>query len=255
MSKIFIIILLSFSLLEAKITLSPQAESILNNINNKNSEFYSAARILKDAEIEALVNEIKNSNLTTEEKLYLSIESYSLWSSISVLSGNARESYKMLLDVHNNTKKDKLFKNADSDIYSAFSDFSASLINLASVNNQLPYTIVIDMNNYARLAMLKNPNDARAKQLIAIWQIYTMGYYNNYNFSAVIDFFEDYDSLPEYMVYRMHIYKSVAYIKSNKVKDAFAELELAKQIYPDGLYTFLLENGYRNGREFFYYTK
>ena len=226
MSKIFIIILLSFSLLEAKITLSPQAESILNNINNKNSEFYSAARILKDAEIEA-----------------------------SVLSGNARESYKMLLDIHTDIKKDKLFKNADSDIYSAFSDFSASLINLASVNNQLPYTIVIDMNNYARLALLKNPNDARAKQLIAIWQIYTMGYYNNYNFSAVIDFFEDYDSLPEYMVYRMHIYKSVAYIKSNKVKDAFAELELAKKIYPDGLYTFLLENGYKNGREFFYYTK
>ena len=227
------------------------ADAILKEIDNKNNEYHSGARLVRTSEAKDLLNRVKNSNLSEEEKMHLSIECYTLWANVSIASGTFEEDYKTLGEVYKNLKKDKVFKKGSSDIYASFANFANSFTSLAFFNNKYPYSVIVDMYTYARMALLKDKNNIRAKQVYGMWQIATLGFYNNAAYYSVISSLNDTSNLPDYMVYRAYIYRSMAYMKVNETDKAFKELDEALKMYPKGFYGYLLKSSYEKGKDGF----
>lgn len=229
--------------------ISKEADNILKEINYKNIEYYSGNRVVKVNEAKSILEKIEKSNLKEEEKLYLKIESYILWANVSIANGSFEEDFITLSKAYVDIKKDKSFTTSLS--YGAFSDFANSLTSLSFFNKKYPYNFITDMYNYSRLALLKDSNNLRAKQIYGMWQIATLSYYNNNSFYSIINSLKDIDNLPDYMIYRAYIYRSMAYMKVNETQKAFIELEKAKKMYPNGFYSYLLQKSYESGRDGF----
>ena len=104
---IVLIFISSFCGLYAEI--SSEANNILKEIDNKNNEYHSGERLVRTSEAKDILSRIKNSNLSEEEKMYLSIECYTLWANVSIASGTFEEDYKILGDIYKNLKKDNIF--------------------------------------------------------------------------------------------------------------------------------------------------
>ena len=231
--------------------ISSEANAILKEIDNKNNEYHSGSRLVRTSEAKDILNRVKNSNLSEEEKMYLSIECYTLWANVSIASGTFEEDYKALGEIYNNLKKDKVFKKGSSDIYASYANFANSFTSLAFFNNKYPYSVIVDMYTYSRLALLKDKNNIRAKQVYGMWQIATLGFYNNAAFYSVISSLNDTSNLPDYMIYRAYIYRSMAYMKVNETDKAFKELDEALKMYPKGFYGYLLKSSYDKGKDGF----
>ena len=230
---------------------SSEANNILKEIDNKNNEYHSGERLVRTSEAKDILSRIKNSNLSEEEKMYLSIECYTLWANVSIASGTFEEDYKILGDIYKNLKKDKVFKKGSSDIYGAYANFANSFTSLAFFNKKYPYSVIVDMYTYSRLALLKNKNNIRAKQVYGMWQIATLSFYNNAAYYSVMTSLNDTSSLPDYMIYRAYIYRSMAYMKVNETDKAFEELDNALKMYPKGFYGYLLKSSYDKGNDGF----
>ncbi|KLI39952.1 hypothetical protein SZ51_02505 [Brachyspira hyodysenteriae] len=231
--------------------ISSEANAVLKEIDNKNNEYHSGTRLVRTSEAKDILNRVNNSNLSEEEKMHLSIECYTLWANVSIASGTFEEDYKTLGDIYNNLKKDKVFKKGSSDIYAAFANFANSFTSLAFFNKKYPYSVIVDMYTYSRLALLKDKNNIKAKQVYGMWQIATLGFYNNAAFYSVISSLNDTSNLPDYMVYRAYIYRSMAYMKVNETAKAFKELDEALKMYPKGFYGYLLKGSYDKGKDGF----
>lgn len=231
--------------------ISSKANAILKEIDNKNNEYHSGSRLVRVSEAKDILNRVNNSSLNEEEKMHLSIECYTLWANVSIANGTFEEDYKTLLYIYNNLKKDKVFKKGSSDIYGAFANFANSFTSLAFFNNQYPYSVIVDMYTYARLALLKDKNNIKAKQIYGMWQIATLNFYNNAAFYSVITSLNDTSNLPDYMIYRAYIYRSMAYMKVNETDKAFRELDEALKMYPKGFYGYLLKSSYDKGKDGF----
>ncbi|WP_295157881.1 hypothetical protein [uncultured Brachyspira sp.] len=229
--------------------LSNEAKNILKEIESKNTEYYSGNRLVKVNEAKSILEKIDKSNFEEEEKVYLKIETYILWANISIANGTFEEDYITLSQIYKDIKKDKYFTTSLS--YGAFADFANSLTSLGFFNNKYPYSIIVDMYNYSRLALLKDSANFRAKQIYGMWQIATLSYYNNNTFYSVINSLNSTDNLPDYMIYRAYIYRSMAYMKVNETEKAFTELENAKKMYPNGFYGYLLQKSYDSGKDGF----
>lgn len=231
--------------------ISSEANSILKEIDNKNNEYHSGSRLVRVSEAKDILNRVKNSSLIEEEKMHLSIECYTLWANVSIASGSFEEDYITLGDIYKNIKKDKVFKKGSSDIYAAYANFANSLTSLAFFNGKYPYSIIVDMYNYSRSALLKDKNNIKAKQVYGMWQIATLGFYNSRAFYSIITSLKDTNNLPDYMIYRAYIYRSMAYMKVNETDKAFRELDEALKMYPKGFYGYLLKSSYDKGKDGF----
>ena len=111
--------------------ISSEAAAVLKEIDNKNNEYHSGSRLVRVSEAKNILNRVKNSSLSEEEKMHLSIECYTLWANVSTASGSFEEDYITLGDIYKNIKKDKVFKKGSSDIYAAYANFANSLTSLA----------------------------------------------------------------------------------------------------------------------------
>ena len=250
MFRVIVLIFIS-SFLGLYAEISNEANNILKEIDNKNNEYHSGERLVRTSEAKDILNRIKNSNLSEEEKMYLSIECYTLWANVSIASGTFEEDYKILGDIYKDLKKDKVFKKGSSDIYAAYANFANSFTSLAFFNKKYPYSAIVDMYTYSRLALLKNKNNIRAKQVYGMWQIATLSFYNNAAYYSVMTSLNDTSSLPDYMIYRAYIYRSMAYMKVNETDKAFEELYNALKMYPKGFYGYLLKSSYDKGNDGF----
>ena len=102
-----------------------------------------------------------------------------------------------------------------------------------------------------RKILLKDKNNVKAKQVYGMWQIATLGFYNNAAFYSIMNSLNDTTNLPDYMVYRAYIYRSMAYMKVNETDKAFKELDEALKMYPKGFYGYLLKSSYDKGKDGF----
>ncbi len=257
LKKYFImIIILSVSQYSLFANISEEAQAFLKEIDIKNNESYSGSRLVRPSEAKVIIKNIESSNaLTDKEKMYLKIEAYSLWAATSITSGTFEEDYIILKDIYKNIRKSKAFWNGqlNSNIYSSFSDFGNSLIPLAMFNDDAYwFLIAMDASEYSRLALLKNPNNKRASALYAISNTMTVFYMHNNQYSKSLTFFENAENgLPEYMVFRTYIYKSMMYMRINETQKAFDELAKAEKMYPDGMFVHMLKSSYAKGESGF----
>lgn len=239
---------LSYYPLEANT--SPEVANFVNELNTKNNEYYSGSRFVKVSEAKAIIDRVeKSTTLTAEEKLFLKIEAYSLWANVTVLSGTFEDDYPILKGIYINIKKDKTFKNGGTEIYTAFTDFASSMIPLAFFNKKgYWYVFVVDAYDYARIALIKDPKNIKASVLYGMGSSIPVNYLSNNQYSKSLKFMKYTDGLEEYMLFRVHIYKSMMFMKVNETDKAFEELSKAEAMYPNSLYIYMLKTSYAEGR-------
>lgn len=232
--------------------ISSEAADILKEIDLKNNDYYSGERLVKVSEANDILKRVETSaSLSDNERLYLKIECYTLLANTSINAGTFIEDYKTLKNVYKNIRKEKSFKKGFSEIYSAYADFANSMIALSFFNKVFPYSMIVDVYTFSRLALIRDPNNIKAKQLYGMWQCTTLNYYANNLFYSIITSMYDTTGLPKYMIYRSHIYLSMAYMRVNETEKAFKELEEAENIYPNGFFSYMLKSSYAKGNDGF----
>jgi len=246
-----ILIILSFTMFYYTLNAytSLEAESFITELNTKNNEYYSGERFVRTSEAKEIIEKVESSTtLTDEEKLYLKIEGYALWANTSIASGVFESDYPILKNIYENIKKDKTFKNGGTEIYTAFTDFGNAMIPLAMFNGKAYwYVFVVDVYDYARIALIKDPSNTKASVLYGMGSSIPVNYLSNNQYSKSLKFMEDTEGLEDYMVFRVHIYKSMMYMKVNETDEAFEELKKAESMYPDGLFVYMLKVSYAKG--------
>lgn len=228
---------------------SSEVENFVKELNTKNNEYYSGARFVETSEAKEIIEKVeKPTTLTDKEKLYIKIEAYALWANTAIASGTFEEDYPILKDIYNNIKKQKTFKNGGTEIYTAFTDFANAMIPLAMFNNKSYwYVFVVDGGNYAKIALIQDPSNTKASVLHGMNNSIPVNYLANNQYSKSLKFMEDTDGLEDYMVFRSYIYKSMLYMKVNKIENAFDELSKAENMYPDSIYVYMLKASYAKG--------
>ena len=246
-----LLIILAFTALYSSLNADTSAEvqSFINELNIKNNEFYSGERFVKASEAKDIIEKIENSKtLTDEEKMLLKIEAYTLWANTSISSGTLKETYPILKDIYENIKKDEIFKKGNSEIYTAFTDFANAMIPLAMFNNKSYwYIFVVDVSDYSRMALIKDPNNTKASVLYGMSSSIPVNYLSNNQYSKSLKFMENTYNLQDYMIFRTHIYKSMLYMRVNETELAFDELRNAETMYPNAMFVYMLKNSYAKG--------
>ena len=247
LTKIIFLIVLSHYTLTANI--SDEAVNLMSELNAKNNEYYSGERLLNTSEAKDIIEKIKNSNtLTDDEKIFLSIEGYALWANTSIASGTFKDDYPTLKNIYENIKKDVSFKKGNSDVYASFSDFASAMIPLAMFNDKSYwYVFVVDGYDYARIALIKNPENTKASVLYGIGSSIPVNYLANNQYSKSLKLMENTESLENYMIFRTYIYKSILYMKVNETELAFDELLKAENMYPNAMFVYMLRASYAKG--------
>lgn len=244
----FLLFIISTHTIDAYTT--PEAENFARELNSKNNEYYSGEKLIKQSEIKAILNKIENSGkLADNEKLFLKIEAYTLWANTSPPSETFEKDYPILKEIYKSIK-DKAFRNVrlSSEVYASYADFAGAMIPLANLHDDAySYIFMLDAEEYARIALIKDPHSIKASVLYGI-SFSTINYKYNDLYSKSLKFMGSTKNLPEYMVFRTHIYKSMMYMKVNETEKAFEELEKAEKIYPNAFFVSMLATSYANGR-------
>lgn len=229
---------------------SSEAENFTRELNSKNNEYYSSEKLITQSEVKAIIDQVENSDkLTYEEKLFLKIEAYTLWAKTSPPSQTFEKDYPILKEIYKSIKN-KAFRdgNLRSEVYASYADFAGAMIPLASLDNDAySYIFMLDTEEYARIALIKDPHSIKASILYGISFSMSMNYRYSDLYSKSLKFMDSTENLPEYMVFRTHIYKSMMYMKVNEIGKAFEELEKAENIYPNGFFVSRLTISYANG--------
>lgn len=250
LKKYFLMVLiLSISYYSLYADTSSEVENFMEELNTKNNEYYSGARFVRTSEAKEIIERVeKSTTLTGEEKLYIKIEAYALWTNTTIASGTFEEDYPILKDIYNNIKKQKIFKKGSTETYTAFTDFANAMIPLAMFNNKLYwYVFVVDGGNYVKIALIKDPSNTKASVLYGMNNSIPVNYLTNNQYSKSLKFMKNTDGLENYMVFRSYIYKSMLYMKVNKTENAFDELSKAENMYPDSMYVYMLKASYAKG--------
>ena len=247
LTKIIFLIFLSHYTLTAN--LSIEAVNLMSELNDKNNEYYSGERIVDTSEAKNILEKIKNSSsVTDDEKMFLSIEGYTLWANTSIASGTLKEDYPILKNIYENIKKDKSFKKGNSDVYASFSDFASAMIPLAMFNGKSYwYVFVVDGYDYARIALIKNPENIKASVLYGMGSSIPVNYLANNQYSKSLKLMGYTEGLEDYMIFRTYIYKSMLYMKVNETELAFEELAKAENMYPNAMFVYMLKASYAKG--------
>lgn len=232
-------------------TIFAEKSSFLTELNSKNAEYYSGKRFIPVSEIEAILRDIENSSaLTDDERLFLKLEAYALWANNSIPSQTFITDYPTLKEIYKNIRKTQDFRNGalSSNVYAAFAEFASAMIPLADINRDIySYNFSVDEEEYARLAMLKNPGNIQANVLYGMFILITAKYKSDQKYSKIAKFLADTEGLPEYMVFRTHIHRSMMYMKINEIKKSFEELKKAESIYPTAFFVSMLKDSYAHG--------
>lgn len=232
---------------------SPEAENFVRELNSKNNEYYSGEKLIKQSEIKAIIDQVENSGkLTDEEKLFLKIEAYTLWANTSPPLETFEKDYPILKEIYKSIK-DKAFRSVSlsSEVYASYADFAGAMIPLANLHDDAySYIFMLDAEEYARIALIKDPHSIKASILYGI-SFSTINYKYNDLYSKSLKFMGSTENLPEYMVFRTHIYKSMMYMKVNETEKAFEELKKAENIYPNAFFVSMLTISYANGEDGF----
>ena len=251
LTKIFFLIVLVLSLSHYTLTasVSDEAENLMSELNAKNNEYYSGERLVYTSEAKDIIEKIKNSSLLTDdEKMFLSIEGYTLWANTSIASGTLKDDYPILKKIYKKIKKDIGFNKVNSDTYTAFSDFASAMIPLAMFSGKAYwYVFVVDGYDYARIALIKNPENIRASILYGMGSSIPVNYLSNNQYSKSLRLMEDTEGLEDYMIFRTYIYKSMLYMKVNETELAFDELAKAENMYPNAMFVYMLKDSYTKG--------
>lgn len=227
---------------------------IEQQINEYSIDFYSGTKLIEPIVLHNLVNDIEiNNQICKNEKLSLILDCYTLLAKIVIPVGKYAEYYPILKDFSKKVQtKDFLSGKLSSDVYASYSDFIFSLIPLAKATEDgFPYNWVVDSKSYAKLAVLKDSTDIKARTLYGIAGIASIDFPSNQQYLKTNTFLENTEGLSEYLVFRVHLYRSMAHMKVNNITKSFEELEIAKNIYPNSPYIYMLEKAYKNKRTCF----
>lgn len=219
-------------------------------LNSKNAEYYSGGKLATATELRAIIHDIENSAiLTDDERLFLKIEAYALWANTSVPLKTFKEDYPTLKDLYRSVQ-DADFKNGSlsSEVYASFADFASAMIPLADLNNDgYSYNFIVDSEEYARVALIKDPSSTRASVLLGMKTLSTLKYKNSQKYLKSVSLLKNIEGLQEHMVFRTHIYRSMMYMSTNEIEKSFEELKMAESIYPNAFFISMLKDSYTQG--------
>lgn len=244
---IYILSLFTYTLYANKPT---ELTTIQNQLNTKNAQYYSGQKLIQAHELIPILTSIDNAHtLTTDEKLYLQIDTYTLWAHNTIPLNTFTENYPKFKKIYQNLQN-KDFKNGtlSSNLYTSFAEYANALLPLAKLTNDPhSYNFTVDSKEYLRLALLKDPTNTHAKVLYGMSILRIMDYSSYQKYKKSKTYLQNTDGLPEYMIFRTHIYKSMLYIKVNKIEKCFEELQKAENIYPNAPFVTMLKESYKEG--------
>lgn len=223
----------------------------LTELHSKNADYYSGKRFIPVSEIEAILGGIENSTtVTDDERLFLKLEAYALWANNSIPLGTFREDYPTLKKMYSSVRETQAFRNGSlsSNAYAAFAEFATALIPLADIaKDAYVYNLDVDEKEYARVALVKDPDSIRASALYGMLNAMGIKYKDSQAYAESLKLLQDTEGLPEYMVFRTYIYRSMMYMKINEIEKSFKELEKAENMYPNAFFVSMLKDSYVNG--------